>query len=116
MGVQTWHNLIVIKCEEILIKWKNSWTFHQKIPMMLNCFGIDKCDKLHGFIMYGVIWAIGCVSPKYYYSFQFSNAGSYAFRCDQTWLHSESVCGFFSVVVYILLLQNELFSWNHANI
>ena len=46
--------------------------------MMLNCFGIEKYDKLHGFIMYGVMWTLGHISCKNNYSLQFSNVGSYA--------------------------------------
>jgi len=45
--------------------------------IMLNCFGIDKYDKLHGFMMYGVMWVVGPVSRENDYSFQFSNVGSY---------------------------------------
>ena len=44
--------------------------------MMLNCFDIDKYDKLHGFMMYGVMLAVGRVSHENDYSFQFSNVGS----------------------------------------
>ena len=36
--------------------------------MMLNWFGIDKYDKLHGFMMYGVMWAVGRVLRENYHS------------------------------------------------
>jgi len=36
--------------------------------MILNCFGIDKYDKWHGFMMYGVMWAVGHISQENYYS------------------------------------------------
>ena len=39
--------------------------------MLLNCFGIDKYDKLHGFVMYGHI------SHENDYTFQFLIVGSY---------------------------------------
>ena len=41
---------------------------------MLNYFGID---KLHGFIMYSVMLAVGHIPQENDYSFQFSNVGSY---------------------------------------
>ena len=73
--------------------------------MILKCFGIDKyyllfaimmkhlwmapaskgallniqyykADKLHGFMMYGVIWAVGLVLHKNDYYFHFSNVCS----------------------------------------
>ena len=43
--------------------------------MMLNCFGFN---KLHGFIMHSIMLAVGRISHENYYSFQFSNVGSYA--------------------------------------
>ena len=43
--------------------------------MMLDCFAID---KLHGFMMHGVMLAVGRISCENNNSFQFSNVGSYA--------------------------------------
>jgi len=45
--------------------------------MTLNYFGIDKYVKLHGFMMYDVMLAVGRISRENYYSFQCSNVGSY---------------------------------------
>ena len=39
--------------------------------MMLNCFGIDKYDKLHGFMMHSVILAVCRISCENDYSFVF---------------------------------------------
>jgi len=50
--------------------------------MMLNCFGIN---KLHGFMMHHVMWAVGCISCKKYYSFQFSNVDGYVSIIYQMW-------------------------------
>ena len=33
-------------------------SFHKRIPMMLNCFGIDTYDKLHGFMIHSVMLAV----------------------------------------------------------
>ena len=77
--MQTCDDLIVTKCGKIWLNGKSSETFHKRIPMMSNCFGIDKFDKLHGFMMYGVRWTVGHVSRENDYSFQFSNVGSYVY-------------------------------------
>ena len=56
---------------------------------MLNCFGIDKYGQVLGFMLYGVMWAVGHVLHENDYSFQFSNVGIYeyvyftAFHCQQ---------------------------------
>ena len=44
---------------KIWLNWKSSWTFHKRILMMLNCFGMD---KLHGFVMYSVMLAVSHIS------------------------------------------------------
>ena len=36
--------------------------------MMLNCFGIDKYDRLHGFMIHNAMLAVCRISRKYYYS------------------------------------------------
>ena len=69
---------LLLNVGEIWLIEEKSWTFHKRIPMMLNCFGID---KLHGFMMHSVMLAIGHISCENYYSFQFSNVGSYA-KCQ----------------------------------
>ena len=38
---------------------KSSWTFHKRIPMILDCFGID---KFHGFMVHSVVLDVGCIS------------------------------------------------------
>jgi len=47
--------------------------------MMLNCFGIDKYDKLHGFMIHSVMLSVCRISHENDYSFQFSNVGSYVY-------------------------------------
>jgi len=80
LKVQTCDDLIVIKCGKILLNEKSSWTFFPKgIPMMLNCFVIDKYDQLHGFVMYDVMWAIGRVFRENDYSFQLSDLSALIF-------------------------------------
>jgi len=69
---------IPLNMGKIWLNDKSSWTFHKRIPMMLNCFGTN---KLHGFMMHSVMLAVGHILHQNDYSFQFSNVGSYVYTC-----------------------------------
>ena len=74
--------------------------------MMLNCFDID---KLHGFMMHRVMWAVGRISQENDYSFLFLNVVSYAIViCNiliayntHMWL---SKCQYWILIVWMMWL------------